>query len=80
MDQVQDMPILDEAKNTVEIVVHFSENLEDRQRNNLVDALEKEGGIVSAEFCPFTLPSNAGEVRQRPVFISRCAFLLRFYL
>jgi len=53
MDQVvQDMPILDEAKNTVEIVVHVSENLEGGQRNNLVDALEKEGGIVSAEFCP----------------------------
>jgi hypothetical protein len=53
MDQVvQDMPILEEATNAVEIVVHVSENLEDSQRNNLVDALEKEGGIVSAEFCP----------------------------
>ena len=53
MDQVvQNMPKLDEAKNTVEIVVHVSENLEDRQRNNLVVALEKEDGIVSAEFCP----------------------------
>jgi len=26
---VENMPILDEAKNTVEIVVHLSENLED---------------------------------------------------
>ena len=53
MDQVVDhMPILDEAKNAVEIVVHVSENLEDRQRNNLIVALEKEDGIVSAEFCP----------------------------
>ena len=53
MDQVvQNMPILDEAKNTVEIVVHVSENLEDRQRNNLVVALENKDGIVSAEFCP----------------------------
>jgi hypothetical protein len=53
MDQViQDMPKLDEAKNAVEIVVHVSENLEDRQRNNLIVALENEDGIVSAEFCP----------------------------
>jgi hypothetical protein len=53
MDQVVEyMPILNEAKNAVEIVVHVSENLEDRQRNNLVVALEKEDGIVSAEFCP----------------------------
>ncbi|MEN8108781.1 MAG: hypothetical protein ABFS22_12350 [Pseudomonadota bacterium] len=53
MDQVvQDMPILDEAKNSVEIVVHVSDNLEDGQRSNLVNALEKEDGIVSAEFCP----------------------------
>lgn len=49
---VENMPILDEAKNAVEIVVHISENLEDMQRNNLVVALEDEDGIVSAEFCP----------------------------
>jgi hypothetical protein len=49
---VQNMPILDEATNTVEIVVHVSESLEDRQRNNVVVALGKEDGIVSAEFCP----------------------------
>jgi len=48
---VENMPILDEAKNAVEIVVHISENLEDMQRNNLVIALENEDGIVSAEFC-----------------------------
>jgi hypothetical protein len=54
MDQVvQNMPILDEVTNTIEIVVHVSENLEDRQRNNLVVALEEEYGIISAEFCPF---------------------------
>jgi len=53
MDQVvYEMPTLNEAKNAVEIVVHISESLEDRQRNNLVVALEKEDGIVSAEFCP----------------------------
>jgi len=53
MDQVvQNMPILDEAKNIVEIVVHVSENLEGMQRNNLVVTLEEEDGIVSAEFCP----------------------------
>lgn len=46
------MPILNEAKNAVEIVVHVSENLDGRQRNNLVVALKKEDGIVAAEFCP----------------------------
>ena len=54
MDQVvPNMPIVCEVTNTIEIVVHVSENLEDRQRNNLVVALEEEYGIVSAEFCPF---------------------------
>ena len=53
MDQVvEHMPILNEAKNAVKIVGHVSENLEDRQRNKLVVALEKEDGIVSAVFCP----------------------------
>jgi len=53
MDQVvHDMPTLDVAKNTVEIVVHISESLDDVQRNNLVVALEQNEGIVSAEFCP----------------------------
>ena len=53
MDQVaHEMPILNEAKNTVEIVVHISENLDDSQRNNLVVALGQNEGIVSAEFCP----------------------------
>ena len=53
MDQVvHEMPLLDEAKNTVEIVVHLAESLEDRQRNNLVAALGEEDSIVSAEFCP----------------------------
>ena len=37
---VENMPVLDMAKNTVEIVVHVSENLEERQRSNLVVALE----------------------------------------
>jgi len=49
---VENMPVLDEAKNTVEIVAHVSENLEERQRSNLVVALENKDGIVSAEFCP----------------------------
>jgi hypothetical protein len=49
---VENMPVLDEAKNTVEIVVHISENLEERQRSNLVTALDNKEGIVSAVFCP----------------------------
>ncbi len=53
MDQiVQDRPVMNQAKNVVEIVVHVSESLEDEQRNKLVSALEKEAGIFSAEFCP----------------------------
>jgi hypothetical protein len=53
MDQVvHEMPTLDVAKDTVEIVVHISENLDDTQRNNLVVALEQNNSIVSAEFCP----------------------------
>jgi hypothetical protein len=49
---VQHMPVLDEARNTVEVVVHVSENLKDRQRNYLAVILEEEDGIISAEFCP----------------------------
>ena len=45
-------PADNEAKKTVEIVVHVSDSLEDQQRRNLVAALEQEDGIVSAEFCP----------------------------
>lgn len=53
MDQVvHNMPVPNKVKNAVEIVVHVTESLEDGQRNNLVVALEKEEGIVSAEFCP----------------------------
>ena len=53
MDQaIHHVPALNEAKKTVEIVVHVSDNLEDQQRRNLVAALEQDDGIVSAEFCP----------------------------
>ena len=49
MDQVvHQMPQLEAAKNTVEVVVHISEHLDDRQRNNLVVALKNKNGIVSA--------------------------------
>ena len=41
-----------EPANTVEIIVHISENLGETRRNDLVDALEKEESIVSGEFCP----------------------------
>ena len=53
MDQVvKEMPVLDEVKDTVEIVVHIAEDLDDGQRHNLVVALEQSEGITSAEFCP----------------------------
>jgi len=48
---VQHLPVLDEARNTVEIVVHVAENLKERQRNYLAVILE-EDGIIAAEFCP----------------------------
>jgi hypothetical protein len=53
MDQeICDLPKRNKARNAVEIVVHVSEELGEQQRRNLVAALEQEGGIVSAEFCP----------------------------
>lgn len=53
MDEVvEGIPFLNEAKKTVEIVVHISDVLDDAQRNNLVVALEQNENIVSAEFCP----------------------------
>jgi len=45
------MPSPSVTKNTVEIVVHVSGQLNDTQRNNLVVALQGTDGIVSAEFC-----------------------------
>ncbi len=36
----------------VEIVVHITESLGERERQELVDALEKSDGITAAEFCP----------------------------
>jgi len=41
-----------EPANTVEIVVHISENLGETKRRGLVAVLENEDSIVSAEFCP----------------------------
>ena len=52
MDQIaHQITQLDVARNTVEVVVHISEHLDDKQRNNLVVALKNRNGIVSAEFC-----------------------------
>jgi hypothetical protein len=44
--------VRNEPEHTVEIVVHVSEDLQDAQRKDLVNALQRDGGIVSAEFCP----------------------------
>lgn len=41
-----------QPEHTVEIVVHITENLEERQREELITALEDNGGITTAEFCP----------------------------
>ena len=37
---------------SVEIIVHITESLEEKQRQELVTALEDNGGITAAEFCP----------------------------
>jgi len=39
-------------EHTVEIVVHITETLGEQQRRDLVAALEGDGGITTAEFCP----------------------------
>lgn len=39
-------------ENTVEIVVHITESLGEQKRDKLVAALEDNGGITTAEFCP----------------------------
>lgn len=53
MNQVaEQMPVPDVAWHAVEIVIHVAESLESGQRVELIDALENEDGIVSAEFCP----------------------------
>jgi len=42
-----------EPDSTIEIVVHITETLGDQRREDLVTALEGNGGITAAEFCPF---------------------------
>ena len=37
---------------TVEIFVHITESLGEKQRDDLVAALEDSGSITTAEFCP----------------------------
>ena len=52
MDQVvHQIPRQEAVKNAVEVVVHISERLDDKQRNNLLVALENRNDILSAEFC-----------------------------
>ena len=44
--------IVNEPEHSVEVIVHISETLGELPRRNRVAALEQDGGIVSAEFCP----------------------------
>jgi hypothetical protein len=44
--------IENEPEHTIEIVVHITETLGEQQRGDLVAALENNGGITAAEFCP----------------------------
>ncbi len=41
-----------EPDHTVEIVVHITETLGEQRRGDLITALEDNGGITAAEFCP----------------------------
>jgi hypothetical protein len=41
-----------EPDHTIEIVVHITETLGEQRRDDLVSALEGNGGITTAEFCP----------------------------
>lgn len=41
-----------EPAQTVEIIVHISEDLGEQQRGELITALKDNGGITAAEFCP----------------------------
>ncbi len=41
-----------QADPTVEIVVHITETLGEQRREDLVRALEENGSITAAEFCP----------------------------
>ena len=44
--------IENEPDHTVEIVVHITESLGEQRREDLVAALQDNGGITTAEFCP----------------------------
>ena len=44
--------IENEPDHTIEIVVHITENLGEQRRGDLVTALEGNGGVTTAEFCP----------------------------
>lgn len=51
MDQTV-QPLRNEASNTVEIVVHVNEMLDEARRKELISALKETDGIADAEFCP----------------------------
>jgi hypothetical protein len=49
----QAIPIIElEPEHIVEIVVHVTETLEEKQRLNFVAALENDDRIFSVNFCP----------------------------
>ena len=41
-----------EPDRTIEIVVHITDTMGEQRREDLVAALEGNGGITAAEFCP----------------------------
>ena len=49
---VQPTNVSNATKNTVEIVVHVTEELSEDQRDSLAIGLKHTNGIMNAEFCP----------------------------
>ena len=45
-------PVNSALQNTVEIVVHVTEELSEDKRNDLTSALKNTNGITNAECCP----------------------------
>jgi hypothetical protein len=51
-DVVKELPVVNQAKHTVEVVVHIADTLDATRRAGLAAALAQNQEIVSAEFCP----------------------------
>ena len=62
-----------ELDHIVEIIVHINENLGERQRADLIIALEGDDGITAAEFCPLRCHLMLVSQRAWPEPFATCA-------